>query len=94
MTRGIRLGKLFGIELILDWSVLIIFTLLVLQLGGGVFPTWHPNWSPGLAWGVAVAAALVFFASIVAHELAHSLVGRRYGIGVRSITLFIFGGVA
>jgi len=94
MGRGMKLGKIFGIDLQLDWSVIVIFTLLVYQLGSGVFPAWHPTWSAGLCWGVAIAAALVFFASIVAHELAHSLVGRRNGIGVRSITLFIFGGVA
>ena len=94
MRRGIVLGKLFGIELILDWSVLVIFALLVLHLGGGVFPSWHPDWPPALAWGIGAAAAVVFLASIVAHELAHSLVGRRYGIRVRSITLFLFGGVA
>jgi Zn-dependent protease/CBS domain-containing protein len=94
MKRGIVLGKLFGIEIILDWSVLVIFGLLVYQLGGAVFPAWHPEWSPSLSWAVAVAAALVFLSSIVAHELAHSLVGRRYGITVRTITLFLFGGVA
>lgn len=94
MHRGISLGRPFGIELLLDWSVLVVFALLVLQLGGGVFPTWHPEWPPALVWGLGVAAAVVFLASIVAHEMAHSLVGRRYGIRVRSITLFLFGGVA
>ncbi|HRI08153.1 MAG TPA: hypothetical protein PKW35_10060, partial [Nannocystaceae bacterium] len=83
MHRGISLGRPFGIELLLDWSVLVVFALLVLQLGGGVFPTWHPEWPPALVWGLGVAAAVVFLASIVAHEMAHSLVGRRYGIRVR-----------
>jgi len=93
-TSGIRLARVFGIELRLDWSVLLIFALIVASLGTGVFPLWHPDWSPALVWIVALAAGLLFFASLLAHELSHSLVAKRHGIDVPRITLFLFGGAA
>lgn len=88
------LGSLFGIRIKLNWSVLVIFGLIVVNLAVGVFPSWHPQWSPALNWTVALAAAVVFFLSLLAHELAHSLTAQSYGIPVRSITLFLFGGVS
>ena len=92
--RGLQLGKIFGIRITLDWTVIVIFLLVTFQLGAGLFPHWHPMWSAALTWGVALAAAIVFFASILVHELAHAWVGMAYGMKVRSITLFIFGGMA
>jgi Zn-dependent protease len=62
---------LAGIEIRLDGSLLIIFVLLLVSLGAGVFPTWHSNWGTGLTWLVALAAAVLFFASILAHEFSH-----------------------
>lgn len=91
---GLRLFMLFGIEIRLDWSVLIIFTLIVYSLGAGLFPQWHPDWAAATAWLTALAAGVIFFASLLAHELAHSLMARRYGIRVPRITLFLFGGMA
>ena len=91
---GLRLFTLFGIEIRLDFSVIIIFTLIVYSLAAGLFPQWHPDWSAPVAWGTALAAGIIFFASLLAHELSHSLTARRFGIRVPRITLFLFGGVA
>jgi Zn-dependent protease/predicted transcriptional regulator len=93
MSRGVHIGRVAGIRLALDWTVLFIFGLVVLNLGVAGFRVWHPNWSSGLVWGLSIAAGLLLLVSILAHELAHALVARGFGIQVRSITLFIFGGV-
>jgi Zn-dependent protease len=61
---------------------------------GAFFGQTHPDWSSGLQWGIAIIAALLFFASVLAHELAHSLMAQARGVSVRSITLFLFGGVS
>lgn len=92
--RGLRLGSLFGIEIRLDSSLMIIFSLIVYLLGSNVFPAWHPTWPARTTWLTAVVAGVLFFSSVLAHELAHALVSRRFGIAVRRITLFLFGGLA
>ena len=91
--NAFRLGKIFGIEIRIDFSWLFIFALLTWSLSS-VFSGWHRDWPSTEAIGVALAASLLFFGCIVLHELAHSLVARRYGLRVRSITLFLFGGVS
>ena len=94
LTRGVHIGSLFGIRIQLDFSLIFIFGLVLFNLGAGVFPSWHPEWSAPLVWTIAASAALLFFASILVHELSHALVAKAYGIPVRSITLFLFGGLA
>ncbi|MGE5222759.1 MAG: site-2 protease family protein, partial [Omnitrophica WOR_2 bacterium] len=94
MRNGFRIGRIFGISIYIDWSWIFIFLLVTWNLAGAVFPTLHPNWNTILDLAVGLAASLLFFASVLAHELAHSLVAIARGLPVRRITLFIFGGVS
>lgn len=93
MRHAIRIGRLFGIELLVDSSWLLIFALVIWSLTS-LFGGWHPDWSIATRVIVAVLAALAFFASVLFHEMAHSLVARAYDIPVRDITLHMFGGVS
>ncbi len=88
------IGKIFGIEIRIDASWLIIFFLITWTLGGSYFPGQYPGWGQPLYWGIGLVTSLLFFASVLGHELSHSLVAKRQGEEVKSITLFIFGGVA
>src|SRR5258706_7267003 len=91
--RGFRIGRIFGVDLRVDWSWGFIFVLLTWNLFA-VFSSWHPNWPPLEAFGIALLASLAFFGSILLHELAHTAVAMSYGLRVRSITLFLFGGIS
>jgi Zn-dependent protease/predicted transcriptional regulator len=93
MEAQIKLGRIFGIEIGLHYSWLIIALLIAFSLAGH-FGSAHPNWGRGVIWGMAIITALLFFAAIIAHELSHAIVARRRGLPVRSITLFALGGVA
>jgi Zn-dependent protease len=94
MGRGFQLGKLFGIPLRLDYSWFLIFLLVTVSLAYFYFPESYPTWRSEVYWIVGICTSLLFFGSVLAHELAHSAVAIRSGIPVKSITLFIFGGVA
>jgi Zn-dependent protease len=91
---GLRLGEIAGIEIRVDWSLLVVFFLIASSLAFGLFPLWHPDWGPALIWGTALGAAVALLASVLAHELSHALAGRALGVAIRRITLFVFGGVA
>ncbi len=94
MNRGLYIGRVFGINIHIDLSWILIFLLVTWSLASGLFPAWHPGWGAGLRWTLAIAASLLFFVSILLHELSHSLVAKAYGLPVRRITLFLFGGVS
>jgi Zn-dependent protease/CBS domain-containing protein len=93
MKNGFRVGRIFGIEIDIDWSWLLIFALISWSLAAS-FGTFHKDWSLAMQWGLAVLAALLFFVSVLLHELAHALVASARGLPVRNITLFLFGGVS
>jgi Zn-dependent protease/CBS domain-containing protein len=93
MQPQIRLGRIFGIEIGLHYSWLIIAVLMATSLAGH-FGTKHPDWESAVIWTTAIMTALLFFASIILHEFSHAAVARLRGLPVRSITLFALGGVA
>ncbi|MGH9151255.1 MAG: site-2 protease family protein [Acidimicrobiales bacterium] len=94
MNESIRLGRIGGVAVGINWSVLVIFALITTGLASGRFPALYPDLAP-LAYLVAgLAAGVVFLASLLAHEIAHALVARRNGIDVDGIALWLFGGVA
>jgi Zn-dependent protease/predicted transcriptional regulator len=92
--RRVTLFKMFGFAVRVDGSWLIIAVLITWSLAVGMFPNLYPGLSKSEYWLMGLLGALLLFASIVVHELAHSLVARRHGLAMKGITLFIFGGVA
>lgn len=93
MNGSIRIGRVFGIPFYVNPSWFLILGLVTWTYGGGLAAQF-PSLASGIAWTLGLATALLVFASVLAHELGHSLVARRQGIGVHSITLFLFGGLA
>lgn len=93
MPTHIKLGRIWGIDIGLHYSWLIIALLLVLSLSAHFHAT-NQQWGAGLVWTLAVITALLFFASIIVHELSHALVAKLRRLPVKSITLFALGGVA
>ena len=91
---GIPIGTAFGIPLRLHYSWFIIFALVTFSLVYGYFPDTYPDWNSATAIIVGVATSLLFFGSLLAHELMHSITAQRSGIAIHSITLFVFGGVS
>jgi Zn-dependent protease len=94
MPGSFRIGKIAGIDIDFNVSWIIILVLLTVSLATGWFPQLYPGWSTATYWLIAFLSSLLLFVSVLLHELAHSLVARRRGLPVTSITLFIFGGVS
>jgi Zn-dependent protease/CBS domain-containing protein len=91
---GLKLFRIAGIQIRLDYSWLIIFVLVLWSLSAGYFPRHYPDQSTSTYWIAGLVATVLFFASILIHELSHSLMAMRYGIKIPEITLFVFGGMA
>ena len=94
MPGSIRVARILGIDIRIHISWLLIFGLVLLSLAENVLPALRPAWSDRQTIAVAAVAAVLFFASVLAHELSHSLVARAFNMPVSSITLFLLGGVA
>lgn len=92
--RQLPLFRLFGFQVKLDLSWLLIALLITWTLAAGLFPQSYPGLSREMYWWMGITGAAGIFFSIVFHEFCHSLVARHYGLNIRGITLFIFGGIA
>jgi Zn-dependent protease/CBS domain-containing protein len=92
--QAISLGRILGIPIGLDYSWFLIFALLTWTLAVGYFPSEFNNWPTAEYWIVGGVTAVMLFVSVLLHELGHSVLAMHYKIPVRSITLFIFGGIA
>ncbi len=93
-SKTIPLFRAFGIQINLDYSWFVIFFLITFVLAVGYFPYAYPGYPYVVYWIVGAFSAVLLFLSVLLHELAHSLVARRFGLTVKEIDLFIFGGVA
>ena len=94
MKRSFKILTLFNIPIEINLSWFIILGLVIFTLARGYFPLTNPELDQSVHWIMAVIAALLLFASLLAHELSHSLVAIKHKLSIRGITLFIFGGVA
>ena len=92
--KGLKLFKIFGFEVKVDFSWLILAVLITWSLAKGLFPVYYKNFATATYWWMGVFGAIGLFISIVFHELSHSLVARKFDLPISGITLFIFGGVA
>jgi Zn-dependent protease len=96
---GIKIARIFGIEILINPTWIVIFGLVGFSLSEtmkDVSVKGHPGIFPAGPWPwiFGFGTAIVFFACLLAHELSHSWVAKRHGVNIRRITLFIFGGVA
>ena len=94
MSENLSLGRIFGIHVGLNWSLLVVAALIAWSLATSLLPSASPGHTSGAYWTAGVVSAFVFLASLLAHELAHSVVATRRGVKVEGITLWLFGGVS
>lgn len=92
-SPALRVGRFFGIDVGVDASWIFIFLLITISLSQ-MFLSQHADWPASFAWAAAIVTSVVFFLSILLHEFGHSLTSNALGLPVRSITLFLFGGLA
>lgn len=94
MNENLSLGRIFGIHVGLNWSLLVVAALIAWSLATSILPQAASGQTSGAYWTAGVVSAFVFLASLLAHELAHSVVAVRRGVRVEGITLWLFGGVS
>jgi Zn-dependent protease len=93
-NNTIRLAQVKGIPISLDPSWFLVFILITWVLAASYFPSEFRDWSVLQFWAVAAVTSILFFSSVLLHELGHSIVAQRYKLTVKSITLYIFGGIS
>lgn len=94
MNPSITLGRIAGVRIGVNWSWLVVFTLITWTLASAVFPSQNPHLGKPTYVAMAFAAALLFFSSLLLHELGHAVQAKRDGVEIEGITLWLFGGVA
>jgi Zn-dependent protease/predicted transcriptional regulator len=92
MDETFRIGRVAGVSVGCHWSLLVIFWLVVWALATRGFPAAHPGYSSVAYWVAGILTAAVFLLSLLAHEVAHALVAHRFGMRVKGVTLWLFGG--
>ena len=93
MKQSIRLGRVAGIPVGMHWTVAVIAALVTGMLAVSVLPSVIAHQPAGLYWAAAAAGSVLFAAAVAAHEIAHAIVARRRGVTVRSVTLWMLGGI-
>lgn len=94
MSRGLKVGRIFGIKITLDYTWFIVFVFFAWSLAFGYFPAKYPGLDRAAYLIMGVVSSFLLFACVLAHEISHSYVSNALGVRVSEITLFIFGGVA
>jgi len=94
MNENLSLGRIAGIHVGLNWSLLVVAALIAWSIATGILPAAAPGQTSAAYWTAGVISAFVYLASLLAHELAHSIVATRRGVKVEGITLWLFGGVS
>jgi Zn-dependent protease/CBS domain-containing protein len=94
MRRSFKLATIFNIPVDINYTWFVILALVIFTLARGYFPSVNPELPSAVHWVMAVFAAILLFASLLAHELSHSVIARRNNLPIHGITLFVFGGVA
>jgi Zn-dependent protease/CBS domain-containing protein len=94
MNENLSLGRIAGIHVGLNWSLLVVAALIAWSIATGILPAAAPGQTSAAYWTAGLVSAFVYLASLLAHELAHSIVATRRGVKVEGITLWLFGGVS
>ena len=94
MSGTVRIGRLFGVDVGVHFSWIFIFALLAYSLSSFYLPSASAGWSSTQYWAVGLAGSALLFLCVLVHEFSHSIEAIRRGLKVRSITLFLLGGVS
>src|SRR5260370_41409374 len=94
MNENVSLGRIAGIHVGFNWSLVVVAALIAWSLATNILPSAAPGQAAGAYWAAGGISAFGFLASLIAHELAHSVVAMRRGVRGEGITLCLFGGVS